>query len=88
MTRTAISSKSAPPYDPCISIDLGESDELWNWIRENGTGSFKLTFDEIEKIAGIPIDHSFLNCKKELLNYGYKVGKISRKGKTVDFEKV
>ena len=50
--------------------------------------SFKLTFDEIEKIAGIPIDHSFLNCKKELLNYGYKVGKISRKGKTVDFDKV
>ena len=25
--------------------------------------------------------------KKELLNYGYKVGKISLKGKTVDFEK-
>ena len=43
---------------------------LWNWIRENGTGSFKLTFDEIEKIAGIPIDHSFLNCKKELLKGG------------------
>jgi len=36
----------------------------------------------------MPIDHSFLNCKKELLNYGYKVGKISLKGKTVDFEKV
>jgi len=46
---------------------------LWNWIQENGTDSFKLTFDEIEKIAGLPIDHSFLKCKKELLNYGYKV---------------
>ena len=61
---------------------------LWNWIRENGTDSFKLTFDEIEKIAGLPIDHSFLNDKKELLNYGYKAGKISLKGKTVGFEKV
>ena len=50
---------------------MSKYERLWNWIRENGTGSFKLTFDEIEKIAGIPIDHSFLNCKKELLNYGY-----------------
>ena len=41
-----------------------------------------------EKIDGMSIDYSFLNCKKELLNYGYKVGKISLKGKTVDFEKV
>ena len=39
------------------------------------------------KIAGIPIDHSFLNFKKELLNYGFKVGKISLKNKTVAFER-
>ena len=67
---------------------MSKYEPLWNWIRENGTDSFKLTFDEIEKIAGLPIDHSFLNDKKELLNYGYKAGKISLKGKTVDFEKV
>ena len=67
---------------------VSKYESLWNWIRENGTDSFKLTFDEIKKITDLPIDHSFLNCKKELLNYGYKVGKISRKGKTVDFEKV
>ena len=67
---------------------MSKYEPLWNWIKENSTDSFKLTFDEIEKIAGLPIDHSFLKCKKELLNYGYKVGKISRKGKTVDFEKV
>ena len=67
---------------------MSKYEPLWNWIKENGTDSFKLTFDEIEKIAGMSIDYSFLNCKKELLNYGYKVGKISRKGKTVDFEKV
>ena len=67
---------------------MSKYERLWNWIQENGTDSFQLTFVEIEKIAGLPIDHSFLNCNKELLTYGYKVGKISRKGKTVDFEKV
>ena len=54
---------------------------LWNWIQENGTDSFKLTFDEIEKIAGIPTDHSFLTYKKELTEYGFTVGKISMKSR-------
>ena len=40
---------------------------------------------DIEKIAGVPIDHSFLKYKKELSEYGYKVGKISMKGQTVEF---
>ena len=66
---------------------MSKYEPLWNWIKKNGTNSFKLTFDEIEKIAGFPIDHSLLNYKKELLNYGYKVGKISRKEQTVVFEK-
>ena len=52
---------------------------LWTWIKENCTDCIKLTFAEIEKIAGLPIDHSFLTYKKELLEYGYKVGKISMK---------
>ena len=67
---------------------MSKYEPLWNWIQKNGTDSFSLTFDEIEKIAGLPIDHSFLNDKKELLNYGYMVGKISLKGKTVGFKKV
>ena len=37
---------------------MSKYDPLWNWIKENGTDSFKLTFAEIEQIAGIPIDHS------------------------------
>ena len=60
---------------------------LWNWIKENGTDSFSLTFDEIGEIAGVPIDHSFLTYKKELQEYGYSVKKISMKEKTVAFEK-
>lgn len=61
---------------------------LWNWIKENGTDNFKLSYDEIEDIAGVPLDHSFLTYKKELKLYGWQVGKISMKEKTVAFEKV
>lgn len=43
---------------------MSKFDSLWKWIKENGTDSFKLTFADIEKIAGLPIDHSFLTCKK------------------------
>ena len=60
---------------------------LWNWIKENGTDHFKLTFDEIGEIAGVPIDHSFLTYKKELSEYGYSVKKISMKEQKVLFEK-
>lgn len=67
---------------------MSKYDPLWNWIKENGTDSFKLNFAEIEKIAGLPIDHSFLTYKKELSEYGYKVGKISMKEQTVAFEKI
>lgn len=66
---------------------MSKYDPLWKWIQENGTDSFKLTYADIEKIAGLPIDHSFLTYKKELLEYGYKVGKISMKEQTVAFEK-
>ena len=59
---------------------------IWNWIKENGTDSFKLTYAEIEEITGAPIDHSFLTYKKELQKYGYHVGKISMKEQTVSFK--
>ena len=66
---------------------MSKFDSLWNWIQNNGNERFSLTFAEIEKIAGLPIDHSFLTYKKELLEYGYKVGKISIKEQTFMFEK-
>ena len=66
---------------------MSKYEPLWDWIRDNGTDNFKLTFEELEKIVGIPIDHSFLNYKKELLQYGFKVGKISFKEQTVAFVK-
>ena len=64
---------------------MSKYDPLWKWIKENGTDSFKLTWSEIEALSGVPIDHSFLNYKKELLEYGCLVRKISMKEQTVDF---
>lgn len=61
---------------------------LWEYVKQNGSQSFKLTFDEIKDISGIPIDHSFLNYKRELTEYGYQVGKISLKEQTVVFNKI
>ena len=52
---------------------------LWEYVQNNESNTFKLTFEEIEQIAGIPIDHSFLKYKKELMEYGWQVGKISMK---------
>ncbi|MDR0666981.1 MAG: GNAT family N-acetyltransferase [Campylobacteraceae bacterium] len=69
---------------------LGRSkyNNLWKYIQQSGNKSLKLSFDEIKNIAGIDIDHSFLNYKKELLQYGYQAGKISLKEKTVEFNKI
>jgi hypothetical protein len=61
---------------------------LWTYVMGRGEQSFSLTFDEVATITGFKIDHSFLNYKKELLDYGYKVGKISLKNETVAFERV
>lgn len=44
---------------------MSKYDALWVRIKENGTDNFKLTFAEIEQIAGLPIDHSFLTYKHQ-----------------------
>lgn len=67
---------------------MSKYNALWEYVQGNGSRSFKLTFDEIQHIAGIPIDHSFLKYKKELAEYGYQVGKISMKEQTVIFNKL
>jgi len=66
---------------------MSKYNALWEYVKNNGSRSFKLTFDEIRDIAGVPIDHSFLKYKKELAEYGYEVGKISMKEQTVAFNK-
>ncbi len=66
---------------------MSKYDGLWKYVSETGKDSFKLSYEEIKNVAGVPIDHSFLTYKKELLEYGYKVGKISMKEQTVEFKK-
>lgn len=58
---------------------------LWMYVQNSGKQQLMLSFDEIEKIEGIPLDHSFLKYKKELCAYGYEVEKIFMKAQTVSF---
>ena len=67
---------------------MSKYDALWEYMQKNGQESLQLTFEEIQEIAGVTIDHSFLKYKKELTEYGYQVGKISMKNETVLFTKV
>ena len=66
---------------------MSKYDPLWAFVATHGEPSFRLTFDEIRQVLGFEIDHSFLNYKKELLPFGYQVGKISLKEQTVQFVK-
>lgn len=66
---------------------MSKFDSLWSYIHKDGRQLIQLTFDDIERISGVPLDHSFLKYKKELLAYGYQVGKISLKEQTVTFER-
>ena len=61
--------------------------KLWEYIKEQSSDTLKITYDEIETIAGVPLDHSFLKYKKELLEYGWQVKKIHMKEKSVEFIK-
>ena len=66
---------------------MSKYEPLWEWVGKQPAKNLTLTFAGIQQILGFPIDHSFLNDKKELLAYGYRVGKISMKKQTVDFQK-
>lgn len=61
---------------------------LWKYIENGNKDSYKLSYSEIKNILGFEIDHSFLKYKKELLDYGYEVGKISMKDKTIIVNKI
>lgn len=62
---------------------MSKYDSLWDFIKSNAPS--ELTFEEMQEICGFPIDHAFLNCKKDLEAYGYQVAKISIKDRTVQF---
>ena len=62
---------------------MSKCEPLWNYIKSNNKEEYKLSYEEIKNILGFYIDHSFLTYKKELLEYGYEVIKISIKEKYV-----
>ncbi len=67
---------------------MSKYEPLWRYLKVNKKDSYKLSYEEIKKILGFDIDHSFLTYKKESKEYGYEVGKISIKEKTVMFNKI
>jgi hypothetical protein len=67
---------------------MSKYEPLWKYLKENNKENYKLSYEEIRNIIGFEIDHSFLIYKKELKEYGYEVGKISMKEKTVIFNKI
>ena len=67
---------------------MSKYEPLWKYLKENNKENYKLSYEEIKNIIGFEIDHSFLIYKKELKEYGYEVGKISMKEKTVKFHKI
>jgi len=67
---------------------MSKYDPLWHFVQSHDTAEFLLSFEDIEKILGFPIDHSFLNFKKELRAFGYEVESISLKNKKVLFAKI
>lgn len=66
---------------------MSKYEPLWRHVKTQGKASLLLSFAEIEAILGFKIDHSFLNFKKELIQLGYQVKKVSLKEKTVIFIK-
>ena len=67
---------------------MSKYEPLWRYIKDNQKLEYKLTYEEIRNILGFDIDHSFLKYKKELLEYGYEITKISIKEKFVLIQKI
>ena len=61
---------------------------LLKYSTDNNKERYILSFEEIESIIGLEINHSFLTYKKEAKEYGYEVGKISMKERTVIFNRL
>ena len=66
---------------------MSKYEKLWEYIISENKDSLKLSYKQIEEIVGLALDHSFLKYKKELLEYGFEVKKISMKEESVLFVK-
>ncbi|MDR1034045.1 MAG: hypothetical protein LBL41_04695 [Bifidobacteriaceae bacterium] len=69
---------------------MSKYEPLWKHLQTcaDGRDTFTLTFDDVHNVLGFDIDHSFLNAKKEAMQFGYQVGKVSLKEKRVTFQRL
>lgn len=67
---------------------MSKYEPLWQYLKTHNCAEYKLSYAELKKILGFEIDHSLLTYKKEARVFGYEVGKISMKEKTIVFSKV
>lgn len=67
---------------------MSKYDILWKYVKSNIEENLKMSYNEIQEVLGFAIDHSFLTYKKECLQYGFKVEKISMKNKVVVFKRI
>lgn len=51
---------------------MSKYESLWKHLKENNKEEYKLSYEEIGKILGFGIDHSFLTYKKNLKNMDMK----------------
>ena len=66
---------------------MSKYEPLWKYLEDNNKERYILSYEEIKNILGFEINHSFLTYKKEAKEYGYEVGKISMKERTVIFNR-
>ena len=66
---------------------MSKYDALWAHVRAQSGDALTLSFDEIEQIAGVTVDHSLLRYKKEMEGCGWRVEKISLKNRMIRFAK-
>ena len=45
---------------------MSKYDKLWEYVFKDGRDQFTLSFEEIGRITGVPIDHAFLTYKRSL----------------------
>lgn len=67
---------------------MSKYEPLWQYLKIHGQDKYVLSYNDIRNILGFDLDHAFLTYKKEVKDFGYEVGKISLKAKTVIFEKI
>ncbi len=67
---------------------MSKYEPLWKYLEDNNKERYILSYEEIKNILGFEINHSFLTYKKEAKEYGYEVGKISMKERTVIFNRL